>query len=166
MTQELTIITGASRGMGLELALQLLQPGQQLLCISRQTSQILERVLSSEHVRGKLISIEVSQRGITCLIVGVRPHQTTLSWNPRWQFSGRAGRARQHVEQPITIESLGRCIGTGRLAEERFVLHLLPLIAKGLLHLVFVFGVGLFESSSLSADGKLAPGGVDQDREL
>lgn len=42
MQQQLTIITGASRGMGLELALQLLQPGQQLLCISRQTSQVLE----------------------------------------------------------------------------------------------------------------------------
>jgi NAD(P)-dependent dehydrogenase (short-subunit alcohol dehydrogenase family) len=50
MTQQLTLITGASRGMGLELALQLLQPGQQLLCISRQTSQILERAAKAAGV--------------------------------------------------------------------------------------------------------------------
>ena len=50
MTQQLTIISGASRGMGLELALQLLLPGQQLLCISRQTSQILERAAKAASV--------------------------------------------------------------------------------------------------------------------
>lgn len=37
----LTIITGASRGMGLAIAQQLLQPGHELLCISRQVSQVL-----------------------------------------------------------------------------------------------------------------------------
>jgi len=50
MTSQLTVITGASRGMGLELALQLLQPAQQLLCISRQTSQILERAAKAAGV--------------------------------------------------------------------------------------------------------------------
>ncbi|WP_394789575.1 SDR family NAD(P)-dependent oxidoreductase [Rhodoferax sp.] len=34
--QHLTILTGASRGMGLAMAEQLLQPGQHLVCISRQ----------------------------------------------------------------------------------------------------------------------------------
>ncbi|KQP22759.1 SDR family NAD(P)-dependent oxidoreductase [Pseudorhodoferax sp. Leaf267] len=38
MTQHLTILTGASRGMGLGLARQLLREGQQLLCISRQAN--------------------------------------------------------------------------------------------------------------------------------
>ncbi len=51
MTQELILITGASRGMGLELALQLLQPDHQLLCISRQTSQILERAAKAAGVQ-------------------------------------------------------------------------------------------------------------------
>jgi NAD(P)-dependent dehydrogenase (short-subunit alcohol dehydrogenase family) len=50
MKNHLTIITGASRGLGLELALQMLQPGQQLLCLSRQTSQLLERAAKAAGV--------------------------------------------------------------------------------------------------------------------
>ncbi len=42
MTLHLTIITGASRGMGLALAQQLLASGSSLLCISRQTNSALE----------------------------------------------------------------------------------------------------------------------------
>lgn len=38
----LTILTGASRGMGLALARQLLQPGHTLLCLSRHTSPALQ----------------------------------------------------------------------------------------------------------------------------
>ncbi len=41
MTTHLYIITGASRGMGLALAQQLLRPGNTLLCISRHTSATL-----------------------------------------------------------------------------------------------------------------------------
>jgi NAD(P)-dependent dehydrogenase (short-subunit alcohol dehydrogenase family) len=39
--KNLTILTGASRGMGLAMAEQLLKPGQTLLCISRQTNPSL-----------------------------------------------------------------------------------------------------------------------------
>ena len=39
--RHLTILTGASRGMGLAMAQQLLQPGHTLLCISRKTSAAL-----------------------------------------------------------------------------------------------------------------------------
>ena len=42
MQQRLTILTGASRGMGLAIAEQLLQPGALLLCISRQSNASLE----------------------------------------------------------------------------------------------------------------------------
>jgi benzil reductase ((S)-benzoin forming) len=38
MTQHLYILTGASRGMGLAMAQQLLQPGHFLLCLSRHTN--------------------------------------------------------------------------------------------------------------------------------
>jgi benzil reductase ((S)-benzoin forming) len=38
----LTILTGASRGMGLAIAQQLLQPGNQLLCISRHMQPALQ----------------------------------------------------------------------------------------------------------------------------
>lgn len=43
MRQHLTIVTGASRGMGLAMAQQLLQPGQTLLCISRKTNDLLAK---------------------------------------------------------------------------------------------------------------------------
>ena len=42
MQQRLTILTGASRGMGLAMAEQLLQPGALLLCISRKSNASLE----------------------------------------------------------------------------------------------------------------------------
>ena len=41
MTHHLTILTGASRGMGLALAEQLLSPNARLLCISRHASPAL-----------------------------------------------------------------------------------------------------------------------------
>src|SRR5690349_8968517 len=42
MTQRhLTLLTGASRGMGHAIALQLLAAGHDLLCISRKTSDVL-----------------------------------------------------------------------------------------------------------------------------
>lgn len=41
MPQQLFILTGASRGMGLAMARQLLQPGNLLLCISRSTNETL-----------------------------------------------------------------------------------------------------------------------------
>ena len=41
MTQHLFILTGASRGLGLAMARQLLQPGNTLLCISRSTNETL-----------------------------------------------------------------------------------------------------------------------------
>jgi len=37
----LTILTGASRGMGLAMARQLLGPDRQLLCLSRQVNEAL-----------------------------------------------------------------------------------------------------------------------------
>jgi benzil reductase ((S)-benzoin forming) len=40
--QSLTILTGASRGMGLAIAQQLLQPGARLLCISRKSNPELQ----------------------------------------------------------------------------------------------------------------------------
>jgi len=40
--QNLTVLTGASRGMGLAIAQQLLQPGTRLLCISRKSNPELQ----------------------------------------------------------------------------------------------------------------------------
>lgn len=48
----LTILTGASRGMGLAMAQQLLQPGHQLLCLSRNTQPALEQ---AAHDSGALL---------------------------------------------------------------------------------------------------------------
>lgn len=42
LAQDLTILTGASRGMGLALARQLMRPGHLLLCLSRHVNPELE----------------------------------------------------------------------------------------------------------------------------
>src|SRR5436309_64143 len=42
MTKHITIITGASRGMGLAMAEQLIDAGHDLLCISRKTNPALD----------------------------------------------------------------------------------------------------------------------------
>jgi NAD(P)-dependent dehydrogenase (short-subunit alcohol dehydrogenase family) len=42
--KQLTILTGASRGLGLALAEQLLAPGHTLVCISRKTNSELTRL--------------------------------------------------------------------------------------------------------------------------
>jgi benzil reductase ((S)-benzoin forming) len=50
MNTHLFIITGASRGMGLALAQQLLLPGNSLLCISRQANAELASLAASQNV--------------------------------------------------------------------------------------------------------------------
>ena len=45
--KQLTILTGASRGLGLALAEQLLAPGHTLVCISRKTSSELTRIAAN-----------------------------------------------------------------------------------------------------------------------
>jgi benzil reductase ((S)-benzoin forming) len=50
MYQHLYIITGASRGMGLALAQQLLLPGNSLLCISRKTNDHLATLAEQQKV--------------------------------------------------------------------------------------------------------------------
>ena len=51
MEQRLTILTGASRGMGLAMAEQLLQPGALLLCISRQSNASLKALAAQRGAR-------------------------------------------------------------------------------------------------------------------
>ena len=46
----LYIITGASRGMGLALAQQLILPGNALLCMSRRTSEVLAALAEQQQV--------------------------------------------------------------------------------------------------------------------
>ncbi|MFT4192516.1 MAG: SDR family NAD(P)-dependent oxidoreductase [Comamonas sp.] len=50
MAPHLFIITGASRGLGLALAEQLLRPGHQLLCLSRKTSEALQLAAAQAEV--------------------------------------------------------------------------------------------------------------------
>lgn len=50
MTQHLYILTGASRGMGLAIAQQLLTPGNNLLCISRHANDALATAAQQSHV--------------------------------------------------------------------------------------------------------------------
>jgi NAD(P)-dependent dehydrogenase (short-subunit alcohol dehydrogenase family) len=52
-TSHLTILTGASRGMGLAMAQQLLDAGHELLCISRKTNEAL-----AEHAKARGARLE------------------------------------------------------------------------------------------------------------
>ena len=47
MKQHLIILTGGSRGMGLAMAQQLLQPGHTLLCISRHSQPLLDELVDT-----------------------------------------------------------------------------------------------------------------------
>jgi benzil reductase ((S)-benzoin forming) len=51
MTQHLTILTGASRGMGLAMAQQLIEAGHDLLCISRKHNDSLGQQAAAKGVR-------------------------------------------------------------------------------------------------------------------
>ena len=55
--QHLVVLTGASRGMGLAMARQLLRPDRLLLCISRHTNE----ALASESQRLKAPLVQWSQ---------------------------------------------------------------------------------------------------------
>ena len=50
MSQHLYILTGASRGLGLAMARELLQPGNQLLCLSRKTQDELQQQAEAAEV--------------------------------------------------------------------------------------------------------------------
>jgi len=50
MTTSLYIITGASRGMGLAMAQQLLQPGNTLLTLSRQPNPVLDTAATAQGI--------------------------------------------------------------------------------------------------------------------
>jgi benzil reductase ((S)-benzoin forming) len=61
MAEQLFIVTGASRGLGLAIAEQLLQPGHVLLCISRQTNDALATRASSARVALEQWSQDLAQ---------------------------------------------------------------------------------------------------------
>ena len=61
MTQHLTILTGASRGMGLAMAEQLLQAGHHLVCIARRSSEPLAARAAAAGVRCEQWTLDLAQ---------------------------------------------------------------------------------------------------------
>jgi benzil reductase ((S)-benzoin forming) len=61
MAEQLFIVTGASRGLGLAITEQLLQPGHVLLCISRKTNEALATRASSARVALEQWSQDLAQ---------------------------------------------------------------------------------------------------------
>jgi NAD(P)-dependent dehydrogenase (short-subunit alcohol dehydrogenase family) len=61
MTQHLYILTGASRGMGLAIAQQLLAPNAQLLCLSRQTNANLAEQAQLQNCKLTQWAIDLAQ---------------------------------------------------------------------------------------------------------
>jgi benzil reductase ((S)-benzoin forming) len=61
MAEQLFIVTGASRGLGLAIAEQLLEPGHVLLCISRKTNDALASRASAARVALEQWSQDLAQ---------------------------------------------------------------------------------------------------------
>jgi NAD(P)-dependent dehydrogenase (short-subunit alcohol dehydrogenase family) len=66
MTQHLFILTGASRGMGLAMARQLLQPDNTLLCISRSANETLTVQARQAGVKLVQWTQDLAQGAATC----------------------------------------------------------------------------------------------------
>jgi benzil reductase ((S)-benzoin forming) len=60
MTAPLTIVTGASRGMGLAMAQQLIATGHHLICISRKTSESLDALAKQHNARVEQWSFDLA----------------------------------------------------------------------------------------------------------
>ena len=77
--QHLTILTGASRGMGLAMAQQLLQrPGQYLVCISRNTNAALQATAAHTHLEQwphDLAQAELTALALTSWLQAHKPGQ-------------------------------------------------------------------------------------------
>ena len=82
MPSHLTILTGASRGMGLAMAQQLLRPGQQLLCISRHSNVELATQAAAQHVTLEQWAQDLSQTSVTAERL-----RTWLQAQPPGQFA-------------------------------------------------------------------------------
>ena len=78
-TQHLTILTGASRGMGLAMAQRLLQrPGQYLVCISRNTNAALQATAAHTHLEQwphDLAQAEEAAQALTTWLQAHKPGQ-------------------------------------------------------------------------------------------
>jgi benzil reductase ((S)-benzoin forming) len=61
MADHLTILTGASRGMGLAIAQQLLDAGHHLLCLSRRHNDELGQRAAREHRRCEQWAVDLAQ---------------------------------------------------------------------------------------------------------
>jgi benzil reductase ((S)-benzoin forming) len=67
MSQHITIVTGASRGMGLAMAEQLLDAGHDLLCISRKHNDALGQRATQAGLRCELWAQDLSQAEVAGL---------------------------------------------------------------------------------------------------
>jgi benzil reductase ((S)-benzoin forming) len=123
MTQHLTIITGASRGMGLAMAEQLIEAGHDLLCISRKTSDALagraalrgvkceqwpqdlvRAETAAARLRTWLKEIDPTAYGSVTLInnAALMPHIGPLADQPA---TGLAEAMRANLEAPMLLSS-------------------------------------------------------------
>lgn len=68
MTQHLFIITGASRGMGLAMAEQLLQAQHTLVCLSRHSNDLLTQQAQMQHCALTQLTVDL-QDGVTSAAV-------------------------------------------------------------------------------------------------
>ena len=75
MSQHITILTGASRGMGLAMAEQLLAAGHDLLCISRKQND----ALGLRSIAGRAPAASNGRR------IWPAPKWLRRNWKPGWR---------------------------------------------------------------------------------
>ena len=123
MTQPVTLITGASAGIGLEFARQLAQRGQKLVLVARRKDRLDE--LAAELGNARAVAIDLSEPGSTNkLMAGLAAageHIETLINNAGFGLRGRfaeldAARQRQMIDLNVTsLTDLCRAVAPGMI---------------------------------------------------
>ena len=111
MSDGVTLITGASAGLGVEFARQLAVRGQRLVLVVRRKDQL--EALAAELVNGRAVAIDLSQAGSTAALMAnvaaAGEHVETLINNAGFGLGGRfaeldAGRQREMID--LNVASL------------------------------------------------------------
>ncbi len=123
MSQPVTLITGASAGIGLEFARQLAKRGQKLVLVARRKDRL--DALAAELGNARVVAIDLSEPGSTAkLMANLRKageHVETLINNAGFGLSGRfaeldADRQREMIDLNIArLTELCRAVAPGMI---------------------------------------------------
>lgn len=131
------IITGTSRGIGFEMALQLADLGHQILAISRKTPQKL-----IEHANITCLAIDISKNEE----LGQVTHFISQTWNKVDVLIHNAGRLLHKPFTQITTEEFQKVYQVNVFAVAELTKICLPFMNKGS-HVVSISSMGGIQGS-------------------